>query len=581
MNAHSAILRLLFSLLFLSTFVVANGPTFDLSAMKPPRTSLQMQGDTLLILHVEIDAGWHINADTTADEFLLPSRVELQPVEIRHGKDQWPKPERVYSEALGMENLVLGGKFQIQIPIDLSKWNPSQAIQATLHYQACSHTICLAPSKVTATLEQGSKKKVADESSHSIPLLIFFAFLGGLILNLMPCVLPVLSIKALTLAKHAHEGRGRLLALGGSMTAGILTSFWILALTVIVAKQAGMNAGWGFQFQNPYFVVGMIILMALFALNLFGVFEIWLPSSAQTGISKKASGKGYGGAFFNGALMTLLSTPCSAPFLGAAMGFAFTQDSSTLLLFFTASALGLAFPYLLLSFFPIALRWIPKPGDWMIRFKQFLGFLLLATMVWLLSVLNTSMGSQALDAMFLILLLLGVGAWAIGHFAPPGVNFSRVIVSWIVLALLAMGLGAWQLLPALLVQNQPTASCGDELTKDANGQYRWSPKVVETLRKQGYTVFVDYTADWCLTCKVNEKTILSQSRVQEQLNAKNVAFVVADFTRPNAEISKSLQSFGKSGVPLYVVYPANLSEDPIVLPEIITPDMVIQALKIQ
>lgn len=578
MKLYSAMQRLLFVLFLFASFAAATSPSFDLSGMKPPRTSLTQLGDTMLVLEVEVDAGWHINADTTADEFLLPSRVEVQPAEIQHGKIKWPMPERIYSEALGMENLVLSGKFQVQIPIDLAKWNPNQTIQATLHYQACSHTICLAPSKVTASLAQGSKKKVTENSNRSFALLIFFAFLGGLILNLMPCVLPVLSIKALTLAKHAHEGRSRLLALGGSMTAGILTSFWILATAVILTKHAGMSAGWGFQFQNPYFVVGMIVLMVLFALNMFGVFEIWLPSSAQTGISRKASGKGYAGAFFNGVLMTLLSTPCSAPFLGAAMGFAFTQDSATLFFFFTASALGLAFPYMLLSLFPVTLKWIPKPGDWMIRFKQFLGFLLLATMVWLLSVLNTSIGSQALDAMFMILLLLGVGAWAIGHFAPPGVPFSRVIISWGALALLSVGLGAWQLIPALKDQHQGVVDCGDGSAKDAEGHYRWSPTLVENLRKQGFTVFVDYTADWCLTCKANEKTILSQSRVQERLNAKNVAFVVADFTRPNADISKSLQSFGRSGVPLYVVYPANLSKDPIVLPEIITPEMVIQAL---
>jgi thiol:disulfide interchange protein DsbD len=497
------------------------------------------------------------------------------------------------------------GTFIISVPIKSVATNyDSTGTQATLNYQACSGAICIAPAKVktglnatantldlkknsgklgatTPTLSQATAQPSAAPSTtqNSLPLLFLLAFIGGLILNLMPCVLPVLSIKALSLAKHARESRRKLLYYGFSMSLGILVSFWTLAGVVIAVQKAGGSAGWGFQFQNPTFLVVMTILITLFALNLFGVFEIWLPSSAQTGISQHASRKGLLGAFLNGVLMTLLSTPCSAPFLGTAMGFAFTQPPYLLVLFFTTVGLGLAFPYLMLSLFPATLKWIPKPGNWMQHFKQFLGFLMLVTAAWLLWVIGRQVGLPAMGALLLLLIALGFGAWILGIIAAPGNPFWKVGLGWMIVAFL--GFGGWiRVVRPLLAAPLEKTNCAETgaLQKDSDGWSPWSPSTAQALQAQGKTIFVDFTADWCLTCKTNEKAVLSQDTIRHTMSQMGVALLRGDFTRADPNISAILKSFGRSGVPLYVIYPAGQPSQPIVLSELLTVDQVLDAL---
>ena len=583
-----------------------SAPTFDTRAMDPPSVKISFAEGTLkagaiLDVSVTIPAGWHVNSDQPADEFLLPTSVEAGASGIVFDAPKWPKAKKLYSEALKIDYFVFDSTFHVQLPVKtVAAAHDSTSAKVVLHYQACSGAVCLAPSEVVATVggvqelkkkipesvaaqvQDSSSKPTQSEAPRSLPLLLLFAFIGGLILNLMPCVLPVLSIKALSLAKHARESRRKLLSMGFAMTMGILVSFWTLASVILVLQAAGGNAGWGFQFQNPGFLVGMIVLITLFALNMFGVFEIWLPSSAATGISQKASKKGMVGSFMNGVLMTLLSTPCSAPFLGSAMGYAFTQPPAILVLFFTTAGLGLAFPYMMLSLFPKTLKWIPKPGDWMNRFKQFLGFLMLTTAAWLLWVLGRQAGIEVLGYVLLLLVMLGFGAWVLGLVASPGNPFWKVVLSWMIMAAGGYGVFAFWVAKAIDTPVKKVETCISSVdglpAPDAEGYYAWSPAVVDTLTAHGKTVFVDFTADWCLTCKTNEKAVLKSDEVQKAFKDMGIALVKGDFTRPDSLISKALKGFGRSGVPVYVIYSAHSPRNPAVLPELLTVQTVLDEL---
>jgi len=591
------------SFAFIAIFAVfagAKSPIVSLNNdMVPPRLELSYPSGPLkagsdLQVTVTIDSGWHINSDKPADEFLFGTNIESKANGITFAPAKWPKPIKQLNEALKLENLVFGGTFTVLVPVQsVAAQYDSTTTIVTLNYQACSNAICLAPTKVTATLGMVQpsgfdlKKKTAllthnpeSKKPLGLPLLLLFAFIGGLILNLMPCVLPVLSIKALSLARHARESRRKLLSIGFAMTLGILCSFWVLATIVILMQKAGGVAGWGFQFQNPSFLVAMVVLITLFALNLFGVFEIWLPSSAQTNLNHKATRKGLLGSFMNGVLMTLLSTPCSAPFLGTAMGFAFSQPPAILLVFFTAVGLGLAFPYMMLSLFPASLKWIPKPGNWMIRFKEFLGFLMLVTAAWLLWVLGRQAGLEVMGLVMLLLVVLGFGAWTLGLLASPGNAFWKVVLGWMIVG--GIGFGSWvvyihPLLSALPEKSLDCTVAGDA-KPDADGWYAWSPELVAQMQTKGKTIFVDFTADWCLTCKTNERAVLSQVQIHTAFEQMGIIRMRGDFTKPDARISAILKSFGRSGVPLYLIYPGMEPANPIVLSEILTPDQVIDAL---
>lgn len=401
---------------------------------------------------------------------------------------------------------------------------------------------------------------------------LLLAFAGGLLLNLMPCVLPVLSLKALSFVEQARETRAQGLKLGLAFTAGVLLSFWALAALVLALKQGGQAVGWGFQFQEPGFVLFMAGLMTLFALNLFGVYEIVLPGGAMQGLHKAAQGQGLAGAFGHGLVITLLATPCTAPFLGSALGYAFAAPALELGLVFTAVALGLAAPYVALGAVPGAHRWLPKPGPWMLRFKEAMGFLLLATAAWLLWVLGRQAGSDALAWALGLLLALAALAWAWGAWGGPLAPPARR--RWLIpllLGLLALALG--QLGPrALRVEPAARGPLGA-----AEGWAAWDAHEVERLRKAGTPVFVDFTADWCWTCKVNERAVLARPEVKAAFAAKGVVLMKADWTRRDPAITAALRSYGRSGVPLYIWYPKG--GGPELLPELLTPGIVLKALE--
>ncbi len=402
---------------------------------------------------------------------------------------------------------------------------------------------------------------------------LFSGFLGGLILNLMPCVLPVISLKIFSFIAQAGESPARIFRHGLAFAAGIFAWFLGLGVLVIVLKAGGSQVTWGaFQFQNPWFVVGLSVLVFLFALNLFGVFEITLPGSAATSLDHAASGGGYGGSFFQGLFATLLATPCTAPFLGSALGFAFGQSAVVILAMFASVALGMSLPYLLLSARPGWRKWIPKPGIWMERFKQFMGFPLLATNIWLLVVLQAQQGSDASFSLLALLLLFGFAAWVYGAIRGSS---NRLFVTVILLLTVLLCVGLEVLLPKMR-KTLPGADAAG--SRDGITWVPFSSAALDALREDGKPVFLDFTASWCLTCQFNERTAINVPAVRKILKEKGITAMKGDWTNSDPAITAALKSFGRVGVPLAVYYPPGKGGEPVVLPELLTENIVLEAI---
>ena len=401
------------------------------------------------------------------------------------------------------------------------------------------------------------------------------AFVGGLILNLMPCVLPVLSLKVFSLMKHAGENAKAAWIQGVAFTVGVVLSFWALAGLLIILRTAGNHLGWGFQMQSPGFVLFLILLFFLLGLNLFGVFEL---GASLVGLDAKATGHlgGLASSFGNGALATLAATPCTAPFMGSALGFAAQQPAYISLLIFTFLALGMATPYLLLTIFPGALRFVPKPGAWMEAFKQFMGFLLMATVIFLVYVFGSLVGGDEVPWLLFVLLLASVAAWIYGRWGTPiqsgPVRFAAYVLTFGILGYaIYWGVGLAQTAP-------PPHGGGYGEAATTDGWQPWSQDAVDATLAKGQPVFVDFTAAWCLSCKVNERVALGTDAVKQAFAQKNVALFRADWTHADPAISQTLQKFNRDGVPLYLLYsPANKAA-PQVLPEVLTPGIVLDAV---
>lgn len=407
------------------------------------------------------------------------------------------------------------------------------------------------------------------------------AFLGGLILNVMPCVLPVIALKVLGFVQQSKEAPQRVRQLGLVYALGVLASFLVLAGIVIQVQHAGGNASWGMQMQNPYFRLALLVVVMLVALNLFGVFEVTLPGSAMGAAAGLAAKEGVAGAFFNGVLATALATPCTAPFLAVALGFAFTQPAWVTVLIFTAVALGLAAPYVLLSWQPGWLKFLPKPGAWMLRFKVAMGFPMLATAIWLFDLTAPSFGEGGVLWLGLALALLALTAWVWGEFVQRAARH-RPFALGLCLALLAFNY-AYILEAQLHWRSPQAAEAGAEVVKDSPDGiewHRWSPEAVQVARESGHPTLVDFTAKWCLTCKSNKRLAVDIPAVRSRLKALNAIAFRADDTDPNPLIAAELKRFGRAGVPLTLVFPADVSKPPIILPENLwmTPGAMLDAL---
>jgi len=416
----------------------------------------------------------------------------------------------------------------------------------------------------------------ADGTGLGLPLAVAFAFLGGLILNLMPCVFPILSMKAASLTAHAHDA-GKTRVQGLAFLAGVVVTFLVLAGLLIAVRAGGAAVGWGFQLQSPAVVAALALLMLLVALNMSGVFEV---GASVQGVASGASGNGVGGSFLTGALAVLVAAPCTAPFMAGALGYALTQPPLLSLAVFLGLALGFAAPFVILAFAPALLARLPRPGPWMDVLKKGLAFPMYATAAWLAWVFSQQTGGIPLAALLAASVLVAFAAWLYGlaqerRIAGKGAALPFVLAALSLVAAVALVAAGVRAAPAASAPATPSAELA---TGPGLASEPWSPEKVATLQAEGKVVMVDFTADWCVTCKVNEGTALKGQRLVDAFQVNDAVLLRADWTKRDAVIAAALAEHGRAGVPLYLVYPKGGGQ-PVILPQLLTQGLVIEAIE--
>jgi len=535
----------MFKLIFiLSALVYAQVPEISLNAMEPPKTELfYSNGIDTLYLKVIVPQGWHINANEVPDDFLVPSKIEASAPGVEFGLPIWPEPLKQYNDLLNMELLLLQDTFTVKLPIkNLQKNNNPYGAEVKFTYQACSN-ICLPPKTLEIFL--GEKKNV-DSKVDSFFLYILLALLGGLLLNFMPCVLPALFWKINDLMRKAGKG-------AFATAVGICFSFAVIALIIVIVRSTGNAIGWGFQFQHPAYIATMALGIMVFALNLFGVFEIVMPGDMQQNLDKHLKS----GAFVSGIALVLLSTPCSAPFLGTALGFAFAASIPKLFAIFAAVAIGLSLPYLILGIFPRLASKIPRPSGKLAGIlRQVLSFPMLLTVVWLVWIFAKETGIDSAAKLGIFLCITWFVAWLYEQ--------KRSAILWLVfIVIYVLSWNFW-------INPQ---------TKDLDEQWvSFSKRKLENLQKDGLAVWVNGSADWCITCKVNEK-VFEHEAVEKAFKEKKVIKMRADYTNSNEEALKFFESYGRSAVPFDLFITSKGKT--VLLSEILTEDAVLEALNME
>ncbi len=438
------------------------------------------------------------------------------------------------------------------------------------------------PKKQSNNTFQGIQRAPSETSDQvSFPMALVLAFLGGLILNIMPCVFPVLSLKLLSFAEEAGRTTRHTLTQGFLFSAGVIGTFLLLAATLILLRNAGHSLGWGFQLQSPVFVLALSFLMTALALNLLGVFE--MGASVQRAFGTVKTGEGTAGSIGSGALAVVLATPCTAPFMGSALAYALTVPALSGLTVFAALGVGMALPYFLLCTVPGFLKILPRPGAWMLTFKQLMAFPLFATVIWLLWVLGVQAGPDAIVGALIGLLGLGLGLWCLGIWAAPHRRYRTRMFGRLACAACAL-VGGW-LSYSTLMESRPVQSTTSGVYTDTYGQ-QWedfSEKHLSELLASKRVVYLDFTAAWCITCQVNKKLVFSSSEVRDFISSNNIALIRADWTNQDPSITEALAKFGRQGVPLNVVFPHSQDSSPdnnfTLLPAVLTPNIVLEALR--
>ena len=414
-------------------------------------------------------------------------------------------------------------------------------------------------SEVRMPVTDSTAAAAAAPAPKNLVLMLLYAFIGGLILNVMPCVFPVIALKILGFVQQSQNERAHIFRHGLIYALGVLVSFLVLAGLVISAQHAGGNASWGMQLQSPVFTLVLTLLTLLVALNLFGVFEVTVHGHVMSQADKLAAQDGIAGTFFNGVLATLLATPCTAPFLAPALGFAFTQPPAIIVAMFLAVGMGLAFPYIILSWQPAWLKFLPRPGAWMEKFKMAMGFPMLATTMWLYSFNAKRFGESGPLRIGLFLVATAMAVWIWGQFVQHGRKGK--IIAAICSLILIFSTGAFA------------------FSKDAPSTWQpWSPEAVDKARADGHPVLVDFTADWCTTCQVNKHVAIDVASTQSKLKELGAVSLVGDNTDNSPAIGAELKKFERAGVPLVLIYPKDRTRQPIVLPPLLTPGIVQAAL---
>ncbi|HQU09177.1 MAG TPA: protein-disulfide reductase DsbD family protein [Opitutales bacterium] len=552
-------------------------------------TTFQPGTTSWIGVKIQIPEGVHIYG-ANPGSLGLPTNVEwILPKGLHTSPIYWPATEHFSINGQAGDGyqgaLVLPAQLTIDADVAISA---ATEIQAKVSWLACSDACIPGSTIVTLTLPISNQtpianpltedyfERVAPESPEGMPwLTLFLAFIGGILLNLMPCVFPVLGIKILSFVEHSNGSAKKIRIHGQMFTLGVLLSFWTLAAVLIGLRQAGSSLGWGFQLQSPGFILFLMALFFVMGLELMGMFEMGLSLTRVGG--RLSSQKGFLSSFMSGVLATLVATPCTGPFMGAALGVALGRSYPIAFGIFTALALGMASPYWLLSMYPKWIQLLPKPGAWMESMKQLMAFPLFATVIWLGWVLGiqTSIGILAQSTFGLLFLAIAVWIW--GHW---GVFHNPLKTRrWAFgIAALVFALGVWFMVDGLNTAQSKPASSLSQSAADGITWEIWDPVRVKQLHAEGKIVFVDFTAAWCLTCQANKQTTLENDTVVQTFKKLGVVAMEADWTRRDAAITEALASFGRSGVPLNVVYPANPQADPVVLPQILTPSIVIDAL---
>ncbi len=472
----------------------------------------------------------------------------------------------------GLERGPHGLTLSLDPGVDFAKAPPPQALQGVLEVDRQAYEVTAHPGPLPAAAAGLGPPARAAGGGLGLPLALAFAFLGGVVLNLMPCVFPILSMKALALASHAGDGaRPRAQAL--AFLAGVLATFVALAAALIAAKAAGAAVGWGFQLQSPGVVAGLSLLMLLIGLNLSGLFEVGL-SLQQAGSG--APREGAIGSALTGVLAVVVAAPCTAPFMAGAIGWALTQSELVALLVFAALGLGFAAPFVALAFAPALLRRLPRPGAWMDGLKKVLAFPMYGAAAWLAWVLTQQAGSTALAALFAAAVVLAFSAWVFGAAQRAQAMGGRAAGLYGLSALAVLAAAGL----AVAGVNAPSPANAAQATGAGAAvlpSEPFSPARIAELQAEGRPVLVDFTAAWCLTCQVNEQVALSRPQVAQAFAGAKAVYMRADWTRRDPAIAQALAEHGRAGVPLYLVYGPGSGEQ--VLPQILTPDIVLSALR--
>ena len=546
-------------LFFILSIASCLASTVNLS-LKAEAQKIAPNEEFTVLASFEIPQGAYIYGKSSG-ETGLPTKLEwVLPQGFEKISEDWQKPEEKIEE--GLKALIYKGNMQFLAKFKASKdFSKPQEIALKASWLKCSN-MCMPESKTAKILIEPDSS-----SSNALAFTMLGAFLGGIILNLMPCVFPVIGLKILSFAKDAQKTRKTALINAAFYSVGIIISFCALAGILTWLKSLGNSLGWGFQLQEPLFVVFLILLFFAMGLAFAGVFELGASLSSLGNLTSQKDGKG--AAFFSGVLAVLVASPCTAPFMGSALGVALASNASIATTFsiFMSIGLGMAFPYVLLSAVPRLARRIPKPGAWMETFKQFLAFPLFATAIWLVWVFLKERNADALMQMLFSALILAIALWIFGKYSPPVNSRKKRMFAFASLAIL----GAVSV--ALAVK-----SATFKLPETLAAQNHSIESQIEELRKSGKIVYADFTASWCITCIANKKAVLNTKKIEDFFKEKNVALLTFDWTNKNAQIGEFLKKFGRSGVPFNIVYPADLKKEPVILPEILTPNAVIDAI---
>jgi len=526
-----------------------------------------------ILLRLEMDEGWHTYTDPPGDAGMATQVEWTLPPGFSAGPIQWPEAHDFHLGSLKTR----GYEGTVDLPVRITPPAniPDQAatLQAQVSWLACK--IECVPGSTDLTLELPILHgQATDGSTTALPGLAtawLFAFLGGLILNLMPCVLPVLSLKVLGFVEQAGGDPRKARSHGLAFTVGVIGSFLLLAGALLLLRAGGESIGWGFQLQNPAIVIGLAFVFLLLALNLFGLFEIGVGLVAAGGATARLSG--HSRSMADGVLAVVVASPCTAPFMGSALGFSLSQPPLYALSVFATLGLGLAAPYLLLSFQPALLKWLPKPGAWMIVFKKALAFPLLGAVVWLLWVFGLQTGPTAMSLALAGMILAGLAAWIYGQWSlphlPARTRLGAVLASTLLLAGgFALALPTSENVVPEVSRTRETLPAGWE---------PFSEQRLAELRAEGRPVFVDFTAAWCITCQWNKQNVLTTPAVREAFETRDVTVLVADWTRKDPGIARILESHGRQSVPLYLFYDGKA--EPVMLPEILTTQLIMEVLR--